>query len=187
MSLTKTVSQTIAQTFDRTAITTISTQLNEAAKVTFHRQLGTKDSSGNVVNADPNLQPVNRLVSDLPASVTLTDSTVITKEQLSEAVAKFSDACRTQDLTPKVFCGSLSGVAGSAVQPLQIQENDSSTEDPVFSASGLPSGLSIDAATGIVSGTPASAGTATAAITATNSVGSGSCSLPISIAAAPTL
>ena len=61
-----------------------------------------------------------------------------------------------------------------------------STETPViFSATGLPDGLAVDPAAGIISGTPAAAGTFSVTVSATNSAGVDSKTLTIEIARAP--
>jgi hypothetical protein len=54
-----------------------------------------------------------------------------------------------------------------------------------YTASGLPAGLSFNAATGVISGTPSGAGTFPIAITATNGAGTGSATFTLSIARAP--
>lgn len=53
-----------------------------------------------------------------------------------------------------------------------------------FAATGLPDGLSIDAVTGQISGTPATAGSYTATLSATNASGTGTRSLPVTVAGA---
>ena len=52
-----------------------------------------------------------------------------------------------------------------------------------YSATGLPAGLGIDTATGVISGTPSASGTFNTTISATNSGGTGSANLVFTIAA----
>ena len=53
-----------------------------------------------------------------------------------------------------------------------------------FGATGLPTGLTLNAATGLISGTPQAAGTSTVTITASNAAGSASAPLILTVAAA---
>jgi hypothetical protein len=71
------------------------------------------------------------------------------------------------------------GTAGSAFN-YQITASYSPS---TFGASGLPSGLSVNTATGVISGTPTAIGSTTAMITATNGIGPGSRSLTINVVA----
>jgi len=69
------------------------------------------------------------------------------------------------------------GTLGTAFS-YQIVATNSPTS---FGASGLPAGLSVNASSGLISGTPTSAGTSTVTLTATNSGGSGHATLTLTI------
>jgi hypothetical protein len=65
--------------------------------------------------------------------------------------------------------GNQTGTAGTATS-LQIHATDSSaTETLTYSATGLPGGLSINSGTGLISGTPTTAGTFSVTVTAKDS------------------
>ena len=67
--------------------------------------------------------------------------------------------------------GNQTGTAGSAVS-LQIQASDSASGQTLtYSATGLPAGLSINSSTGLISGTPTTAGTSSVTVTATDATG----------------
>ncbi|GAB7188467.1 putative Ig domain-containing protein [Kitasatospora sp. Ki12] len=66
--------------------------------------------------------------------------------------------------------GAQSTAAGSAAS-LQPTANDTAGGTLTWSAGGLPAGLSINAATGLISGTPTTAGTSSVTVTATDSTG----------------
>ncbi|WP_078661113.1 Ig domain-containing protein [Streptomyces sp. NRRL B-24484] len=62
--------------------------------------------------------------------------------------------------------GSQSGTVGTAAS-LQISASDSASGQTLtYSATGLPAGLSINSATGLISGTPTAAGTSSVTVTA---------------------
>jgi O-glycosyl hydrolase len=67
--------------------------------------------------------------------------------------------------------GSQTGKVGTAAS-LQVQASDSgSGQTLTYSASGLPAGLSISSSTGLISGTPTTAGTSSVTVTATDGTG----------------
>ncbi len=72
--------------------------------------------------------------------------------------------------------GNQTSTVGSAAS-LQIHASDSGGATLTYSASGLPAGLSINSSSGLISGTPTTAGTSSVTVTATDSTGaSGSAS-----------
>ena len=73
--------------------------------------------------------------------------------------------------------GSQTGSVGTAVS-LQVSASDSASGQTLtYSASGLPAGLSISSSSGLISGTPTTAGTSSVTVTATDTTGaSGSAS-----------
>jgi lysophospholipase L1-like esterase len=75
---------------------------------------------------------------------------------------------------------SASGTVGSAFT-YQITASNSPTS---YSATGLPSGLSVSTSTGAITGTPTASGTSSVTIGATNAGGTGTATLTVTIAAA---
>ncbi|MCX5387239.1 M4 family metallopeptidase [Streptomyces sp. NBC_00083] len=77
-------------------------------------------------------------------------------------------SCNSQPGAPSVTSpGSQSGTVGTAAS-LQIQASDPGGETLTYSATGLPAGLSISSSTGLISGTPTTAGTYSVTVTAKN-------------------
>ncbi len=66
--------------------------------------------------------------------------------------------------------GNQTSTVGTAVSR-QISASDSGGAQLTYSATGLPAGLSIDSSSGLISGTPTTAGTSTVTVTATDSTG----------------
>ena len=67
--------------------------------------------------------------------------------------------------------GSQTGTVGTAAS-LQVHASDSASGQTLsYGASGLPAGLSISSSTGAITGTPATAGTSSVTVTATDGTG----------------
>src|SRR5208282_4127663 len=70
-----------------------------------------------------------------------------------------------------------SGTVGSAFS-YQITATNSPTS---YGATGLPAGLSVSSSTGLISGTPTTAGTSTVTLSATNAGGTGNATLTLTV------
>ena len=98
-----------------------------------------------------------------------------------DAAAALREAKARVVVSPAITSStSASGTVGSSFS-YSITASGTPTS---YNASSLPSGLSVNTSTGVISGTPSSAGTFTSSISASNTAGSGSTSLRITIAKA---
>jgi len=77
--------------------------------------------------------------------------------------------------------GTASGTAGRAFT-FTISASNTPTS---YAAAGLPAGLSVNAQSGLISGTPSASGTASVTLSASNSGGTGTKTLTLTIAAVP--
>ncbi|MET8947771.1 putative Ig domain-containing protein [Streptomyces sp. NPDC004542] len=90
--------------------------------------------------------------------------------------AAFTSGTSTGNTVTVTNPGSQSTTTGSSVS-LQISASDSAGATLTYSASGLPTGLSVNSSSGLISGTASTAGTYSTTVTATDSTGaSGSAS-----------
>ena len=116
------------------------------------------------------------------SSATATNAPYVNAADLwTDQMVAFKAASASVPVAPKITsASSASGAVGSAFS-YQIAASGSPTS---YAASGLPAGLTVSSATGLISGTPTAAGTSTVTLSATNSAGTGTGSLALTIAAA---
>jgi hypothetical protein len=87
-------------------------------------------------------------------------------------------------VTPVITSPSTaSGTVGSPFSYTITTANNNATS---FNAAGLPAGLSVNTASGVISGTPTAAGNSSVTLSATNSAGTGSATLSLTINTAVT-
>ncbi|MGO9573660.1 MAG: beta strand repeat-containing protein [Terriglobales bacterium] len=122
----------------------------------------------------------NGVISGTPA--TAATSTVTLSASNSGGTGNATLTLTIKPAVPVITSATTaSGTVGSAFS-YQITASNTPTS---YGATGLPAGLSVNSGTGLISGTPATVGTSTVMLSATNSGGTGSASLTLTIAAAP--
>jgi hypothetical protein len=91
--------------------------------------------------------------------------------QANIVAAGYGSSTSTGNTVTVTNPGNQTGTVGTAAS-VQIHASDSASGQTLtYSASGLPTGLSINSATGLISGTPTSAGTSNVTVTATDTIG----------------
>jgi hypothetical protein len=139
-----------------------------------------------LVATDPDGNALTYSASGLPPTVSVNSSTGLISGTLSNTstgsytvTATASDGSLTNS---KTFTWTVTATAGAPIvnQPatkitvrnlaasLQIVASDPGNKTLTYSAAGLPAPMAIDSASGLVSGTPTSAGTYSATVTASN-------------------
>jgi len=117
---------------------------------------------------------------DLVAATTLTTNATATlnvSDIWSATVIAFKGSSSIA-APPVITSGTTAnGTVGSAFS-YQIAATNSPTS---YGATGLPAGLTVNTATGLISGTPTAAGTSTVTLSATNSGGTGTATLTLTV------
>lgn len=127
-----------------------------------------------VSNLPPGLSfdPSARKITGTPTtggtySATLTSSNTVGPANAVLTLVIFSPPPLPPTLSTSTFL-TLSDTVGVATSYYQIQATDNPAS---YGASGLPPGLSVDAASGLITGTPTTAGTYPVTVSATNATG----------------
>jgi len=102
-----------------------------------------------------------------------------------DGIGAFSNGSTTTNTVTVTGPGNQTGTVGTAAS-LQISASDSASGQTLtYSATGLPAGLSINASTGLISGTPTASGTSSVTVTAKDTTGAtGSASFTWTVSAA---
>jgi uncharacterized repeat protein (TIGR03803 family) len=119
------------------------------------------------------------MISGTPTSVG-TYSVPITATNASGTSSSVLNLTVDPAVAPVITSSSLITCTPSSPVTYQIVGTNSPR---AFTASGLPSGLSLNTATGAITGTPTSVGDSTVTLTASNSVGTGTATLALSVQA----
>jgi len=177
---------TLTLTLGSLSVISSSTSINGGVGVAFAYQIGATNS------------PASYNVSGLPAGLTVNSTTGLisgtpTSAGTSTVSLSANNLAGPGPVTLATFTignvpviTSAGTVAGTAGSPLTFNVTASNAPSS-YAALGLPSGLSINSATGVISGTPTLVGAFTASVTATNVSGTSTASsLAFTIAAVAT-
>jgi hypothetical protein len=168
-------------TFAQTQTLTLAWDSSSQAIDHFNVYIGTQPGVHNVgVQSVPGFQPAY--------SFTVTPGTLL----FFAVSAVDTDGLESQ-LSTELKCAvpilvqppNQTGTAGVAVPPLVLTASDPGGGQLQFAATGLPAGLMINGATGVISGTPTTAGTGTVTVSVNNGVVTTTQSFTWTIAAAP--
>lgn len=168
------VSPATGSTLGGTSITIVGTGFRDGATVTV----------GGGVCSGVSVASSTSLSCETPAGSGGTASVVVSNSDSQASSANTLFTYLGPSISPTGL--SVSGTVGVAITSTSAITPSRFRGTVTFSATGLPSGLSISSSTGVISGTPTAISTATVTVTATGSVaGSASTTVTFSIVAAP--
>jgi hypothetical protein len=182
------VSNTVTVTSPGNQTGTVGTAASLQISATDSASGQTLTYSATGLPAGLSISSASGLISGTPTT-TGSNSVTVTAKDTTGATGSASFTWTINSATSNTVTvtnpGSQTGTVGTAAS-LQIAATDSgSGQTLTYSATGLPAGLSISSATGLISGTPTTAGSNSVTVTATDTTGaSGSASFSWTISAA---
>ncbi len=162
---------------------TVSKQASVIKSETYNTiSVGVSDptqSNAGTITVTLNRAATGTISVDSGVTVTALSPKIILSVAVNGAKGKSFNASFSQAAQPPVItsAGAATGVQTQAFSYAITASNTPTS----YAASGLPAGLSVDAATGIISGTPTATGTSTVSISATNSGGTASATLTLTV------
>jgi len=166
----------------RPVITSSSTATAELGVSFLYQITATNSPTGYDASGLPAGLTVSTATGLITGKSTVTGTKSVTLTATNAAGSSTAPLTITTTLAKPVI-SSPSAASGAVGQPFSYQVT-ASNNPTSFGASGLPAGLNVSAATGLISGTPSSAGSFNATVSATNAGGTGTSPLTISIGSA---
>lgn len=129
------------------------------------------------------INPATGVISGTPTTVGMTSVLVGATSAAGTGTTTLTITVASASVPPVIT--SPPTAAATAGTPITTYVVTATGLPTLYTATGLPAGLTIDSSTGAINGTPTTAGSSTVTITATNSSGTSSFTLTITVAAAP--
>ena len=128
------------------------------------------------------LNPATGTISGTPYAAGTTEATITASNGVGQASATLVIGISSESGVPAILSRLLLvGVKGTPANYLIVASNSPTS----YGATGLPAGLVLNTAIGLISGTPAAGGSTEVTISATNALGTGSAKLVVAIAKVP--
>ena len=124
------------------------------------------------------VQLINNLVSAKTAYTDTRPYTWLPGKNIASSWLTYANTGNTSSLTPVITSPTTASAKVGTTFAYQISATNSPT---TYNASSLPSGLSVNTSSGAITGTPKTSGVTTITVSASNTLGSGSAQVPLTV------